>query len=152
MADEKSKEDIAREKYDQLKVLTSRAVDLTSTGDVNALGPILSKMEIVYAELKKVDPALDAVRQAARASSEEAALSVRIIAYADDTNIFAAETHLIRVEKEIDNKDILAARAAYQMIKKGSGLRQYLKRPHAGKSTMANDLEKRVKTLDEMLS
>jgi len=135
-----------KELYGQLKHLTSRATELSRAGNLNELGPALSKMERTYAELRKTDPSLEAVHTAAREFGE-GPLAVRVLAYSDDTNTLAAEAHLVAAEKALEAVDIDAARDAYTLIAKGEDLRPYVE----AQCHKQHDLKTRLEALDEKL-
>lgn len=147
MADEKLKEDIAGEKYDQLKVLASRAVKEARHGNIPELEPILSKMEAAYKEIRQVDPGLEAFHAASREFGD-GLNAIRVLAYADNTDTLRSLGFLTAAEKALELEDKDTARKAYEEIKPGTELRRHLD----AQRLPNNNLKARVEALEKRLS
>ncbi len=145
MADEK--EDKAREKYNQLTVLTSRAVEEARAGNIKELGPILSKVEAAYKELRQVDPKLEMFHAASREFGD-GPNSIRVLAYADDTDTLRSLGFLTASENALSSDDIDTARKAYEEIKPGTELRRHLD----AQRLPSNNLKVRAEALEKRLS
>lgn len=136
-----------QELYDQAKQQTNIAVELTRTGNLNELGPALSRLETTFQELKRVDPDLDVVQTASREFGPEGPIAVRVLAYANDTAVLESHAHLVAAEKAVAAGDIEQAREIYKMIQPGTEFRRYLD----AQRLALNDLNKRASELDKKL-
>ncbi|MBD3303772.1 hypothetical protein GF343_01380 [Candidatus Woesearchaeota archaeon] len=132
------------EAYGQLKHLTSRAIELSRAGNLNELGPTLSRMEETYKTIQSQDPYLKTIQATAREFGE-GPLAIRVLAYSADTNILAAEAHLAAAENALEAGDMDAARNAYAQIAPGADLRKYVN----ARPFKKHDLKTRAEALDE---
>lgn len=133
--------------YGQLKHLTDRAVELSRAGNLNELGPALSRMEEIYQAIQEQDPSLETIQAAAR-EFQEGPRAIRVLAYSADTNILAAEAHLVAAENALREGDRDAARDTYAQIAPGAELRKYVN----ARPFKKHDLKTRAEALDKELS
>lgn len=135
-----------KELYEQAKIQTTLAIELTRAGNLDELGPALSRLEATFEELKKADPELGVIGDASREYGE-GPVAVRVMSYANDTGLLAAEAHLVAAEKAHAAGDIERARELYTMVRKGTEFRRYLD----AQQLLKNNLKKRAEALDELI-
>jgi len=136
----------AQKQYTQLTVLTDRAVEHARAGNIKELEPILSSVEAAYKELKRIDPGLEAFH-AASMKFGDGPNSVRILAYADDTDKLRSLGFLTAAEQALVRDDLHTAKKAYREIKPGTILRQHLD----AQCLPDNNLKVRAKALEKIL-
>ena len=142
-----TQEDPAKEKYNQLTILTDRAVEQARAGNMPELGLILSSVEAAYKELRQVDPTLEIFHAASREFGD-GPNAVRVLAYADNTDTLRSLGFLTAAEKALAKDDMDAAKKAYEEIKSGTELRKHLDLQRLSN----NDLKSRAEALEKRLS
>ncbi|MBW3004332.1 hypothetical protein KY310_00675 [Candidatus Woesearchaeota archaeon] len=138
-----------QELYEQAKNQTTLAIELTRAGNLNDLGPALSRLEATFTALKKADPELEVIGKASREYGE-GPVAIRVLSYANDTRLLAAQAHLVAAEKALKAGDAERAREVYKMIAQGTDFRIYLdaqRLPQNNLNARAQALDKKIEEL-----